>query len=211
MTTLLSIQCAPVPRTIVHGQKTVETGIWKTPVDAGEVLIGTLGLEGDIQVDRVNHGGTDKAVYVYSQDNLDWWSGELGRVVPAGCLGENLTVSGLSDDEVCIGDCYRLGEGLFQVTQPRVPCFKLGVRMEDPGFVRRFHHSGRTGFYWRVLAPGQVRVGDAVELVSRGEGALTVAYAMQAVIPGPDRDRVRQTLLANPALSAAWREDFQGS
>lgn len=211
MCRLLSIQRAQVSRWLQHGSKTVETGICKLPVEAGVVAVDALGVVGDLQIDQVNHGGTDKAVYVYSQDNLDWWSAETGQTIVPGQLGENFTVSGLGDDVVCIGDCYRIGQGVFQVTQPRVPCFKLGLCMGDADFVRRFHTSGRTGFYWRVITPGQVSVGDRVERIGRGEGGITVAMAMLAVTPGAEKAGMRQKLLANPALSAAWREDFQGS
>lgn len=211
MCRLLSIQRAQVSRWVQHGRKTVETGIWKLPVEEGVIAVDALGVDGDLQIDQVNHGGADKAVYVYSQDNLDWWSAEIGQTIVPGQLGENFTVSGLRDEDVYIGDLYRVGDCVFQVTQPRVPCFKLGLRMGDPAFVRRFHASGRTGFYWRVITPGQVRVGDGVERIGRGEGDISVAMAMLAVTPGPEKAGMRQKLLANPALSAAWREDFQGS
>ncbi len=147
------------PRTIVWQGRKVRTGIFKEPV-AGKVDLGTLNLEGDGQADLRVHGGVDKAVYAYPVEHYPTWSAELGRSLPYGQFGENLTLEGLTEDEARIGDRYRIGSALLEVSQPRVPCFKLGIRMEDDAFPQRFLESLRSGFYLRVAAPGTLEAGD---------------------------------------------------
>ena len=204
---LLAISLSGLKRVPYRG-RWIETGIYKEPVK-GPVWVHEWGLEGDRQADLKNHGGPDKAVYVYTLENYRYWELELGRDLPFGQFGENLTVCGMVDEAVHIGDIFRIGEVRVQVTQPRVPCYKLGIKMEDPGFVRRFHHSGRVGFYLRVLREGTVAVGDTVELLEPDPAKLSISEAMLAVTKGPRQQEIIERALAIPALSQAWRRDLQ--
>ncbi len=196
------------PQTLAYQGRSAETGICKQPV-TGPVQATAEGILGDTQVDRDNHGGADKAVYAYAVENYRFWEQALGRTLPYGQFGENLAVSGLTDEAVHIGDIFRIGPVECQVTQPRVPCFKLGLRMEDPGFVRRFHHSGRVGFYLRVLKEGPLTPGDAIERLHEDPGQLSIRDAMLALNKNPRQQEIIRRALAIPALSQAWRESLQ--
>ena len=160
-----------LPRECRHEGKTFTTGIFKRPVD-GPVRLGRLHLEGDGQADPVNHGGVDKAAYLYSADDYDHWRRELGREdLPWGSLGENLCIRGISDETVRLGDVFRIGDSRVRVTQSRVPCFKLGIAMGSPAFVKRFARSRRTGFYVSVQEEGAVEAGDPVCLLYTSDAA----------------------------------------
>src|SRR5262249_2552939 len=161
------------PKLVEFRGQAVSTSILKEPVGR-RVLVRRLSLEGDWQADLRSHGGLNKAVYAYPREHYPWWAQELGRDdLRPGQFGENLTAEGLTEDRVYPGDVCRVGGGLLQVTQPRVPCFKLGIKMGDPLFPRRFLASGRTGFYLRVLQEGEVGAGDVVEVAEKADG-LTV-------------------------------------
>lgn len=207
MSQVLAISLGSV--TIVdHQGKRVETGIFKTPLEGG-ARVGLQGFDGDVQVDRKNHGGPDKAVYVYTRENHLYWANQKGAPeYPPGHFGENLTVTGLPDAEVHIGDILAIGETLMQVTQPRVPCFKLGIKFGDPGFVGEFLISGRTGFYLRILREGWIHPGDGIQRMSEHPAHITVAAAMRALIPGPEQHDWMRKIIAIDALSAAWRQDI---
>ncbi|AAU91449.1 MOSC domain protein [Methylococcus capsulatus str. Bath] len=194
---------------IEHAGRRIGTGIYKAPVDH-PVHVGVDGIEGDVQVDRENHGGPDKAVYAYSADNYGYWQEDLGlESLPYGHFGENLTITGGRDDEVHIGDTFRGGSVRFQVTQPRVPCFKLGVKVGDHTFPKRFLISGRVGFYLRVLEEGELRVGDHLERTAVDPGSVSVREAMLALVKGPRQREVIAKLLSLEALSGAWRESLR--
>lgn len=181
----------------------VSTGIFKSPV-SDRRAVRALGIEGDGQADLAVHGGVDKAVYVYSQDSYDWWMDELGHALQPGEFGENITVTGFTDDTVRIGDRMRLGTALVEVTQPREPCFKLGIRMGDKRFVTRFRDAARTGFYLRVLEEGEVAAGDAVERVHGDPANPTVADIHDIFVNGrTDLDRLRWAA-QTPALERGW-------
>lgn len=197
----------------------VLTGIFKSPA-AGRVRARRLGLEGDGQADLRHHGGEDKAIYVYPHEHYAHWAAALGRDDFAmGQFGENLTIGGLLEKDVRIGDRFRIGGAggpLVEVTQPRVPCFKLGIRMGDPQFVKKFHKSGgRIGFYLRVLEEGEIGAGDAIARAGRAEGcerAPTIPeiyrllhFAERTAAWAAEVRRVA----ALPALSAAWRKDSE--
>ncbi|HEX6250557.1 MAG TPA: MOSC domain-containing protein [Gemmatimonadaceae bacterium] len=139
----------------------VETGIFKEPV-ANRVRVRRLNLDGDRQADRRVHGGEFKAVYAYSAGHYPWWQAELARPLPYGMFGENLTVEEFTEEEVCIGDEFRAGSALLQAVQPRLPCFKLGIRFGDAGMVKRFMEAGRFGVYFRVVEEGAVAAGDVI-------------------------------------------------
>ncbi|MDJ0847692.1 MAG: MOSC domain-containing protein [Myxococcota bacterium] len=196
------------PRTVSWQGREVRTGIFKEPVD-GRRRLSRTGFEGDGQADLESHGGVDKAAYVYSHDHYAHWEQELGRSLPFGQLGENLTVRGWTEDVVHIGDVFRLGEARVEVTQPRVPCFKLGIRMDSARFPKRFLASLRSGFYLRVLEEGRVGAGDPMERLEVGAGNVAVREAMHLLhFARDDRDGARR-VLGVPALSADWRRSFE--
>ena len=183
------------------------TGICKHPVD-GSVWVSQEGIDGDQQADRKNHGGIDKAVYVYAVENYLFWEESLGKILPYGQFGENLAVTGLTDDKVHIGDIFSFGSVEVQVTQPRVPCYKLGMRMEDDEFVGKFHFSGRVGFYLRVLKEGFLNQGDKIELIHADGGQLNIQEAMLALNKNPRQQEIIKRALAISALSQAWRDSL---
>ncbi len=163
------------PRDVPWRGELVSTSIFKEPV-AGRVRVAGLNLDGDRQADLSVHGGPDKAVYAYPVEHYPAWERELGRPLAWGAFGENLTVAGLPlEDQLCIGDRLQAGSTEFLVVQPRLPCFKLGIRFGDPGMLRRFLVSGRTGYYLRVLSEGDVGAGDQIELVGRHPEGLPVS------------------------------------
>ena len=165
-----------LPKEVAYQGKLVSTGIFKDPVSR-RVVAHQLGLEGDGQADRRVHGGIDMAVYAYPVEHYGYWEQVLARgPMPKGQFGENLTVQGLLEDGVRVGDIFRIGGTLMQVTQPRVPCYKLALKMNaGADFPARLLESGRLGFYLRVLQEGEVGAGDAIELVDRDERSVTIA------------------------------------
>ena len=206
--TLKSVNVS-MPQRISHGGKTVTTGIFKQPV-AGRVMARRMNLDGDGQADLWGHGGSFRAIYVYSLENYAYWAAELDRDdFSFGQFGENFTVEGMADDAVHVGDVYRLGGALLEVSQPRVPCFKLAIKMGIDNFQKRFLASGRIGFYFRVLEEGEVGAGDRFELVRRTPDALTVA-AVNTLLYFDKQDiaGARQAL-AIPALSHGWKGSFE--
>ncbi|MFN2385636.1 MAG: MOSC domain-containing protein [Thermoanaerobaculia bacterium] len=164
------------PREIAYRGRRVWTGIYKEPV-GGRVRARFLNLEGDRQADLRVHGGRDKAVYAYDLENSRFWAERLGGEIPPGQFGENLTVEGMKEDDVRIGDRYRVGTAVVEVSEPRSPCFKLGVKMGSPAFLKPFLESGRTGFYLRVIEEGELGAGDPIETVSRDPAGVTVLDA----------------------------------
>ena len=185
------------------------TGIWKTAVD-GARTVHKLNIEGDGQGDLKGHGGENRAVYVYQLSSYRHWETELHRNdFTMGQFGENFTVDGLPDDEVCVGDRYKIGNALFEVTQPRVTCYRVGIRMNEPRMAALLVSHARPGFYFRVLEEGQVQAGDAIELVEKGPERMTVAEInAQLYLPGHSRDEIERALRI-PALSNGWRASFQ--
>jgi MOSC domain-containing protein YiiM len=194
---------------ISYRGKKVKTGIFKKPLHR-PIFLGREGLEGDVQVDKKNHGGPDKAVYAYSLENLRYWSKIRSEPDYApGHMGENITLEGLDDHEVAIGDQFQMGSAIVEVTQPRVPCFKLGIRMQHPKFVGEFLTSGRSGFYLRVLQEGLIQGGDTVTRIHADPHKVSIPNAMKALIKGPDQAFWIAQALSVPALSTAWREDLE--
>lgn len=189
------------PQLVTAGTRAVSTAIWKTPV-AGRVAVRGVNLDGDDQADRSVHGGPDKAVYAYASEDSAWWSQRLGREVGPGGFGENLTTRGLDLTTARIGDRWRVGTTLLEVRQTRIPCFKLGLRMGDPHFLRTFAEAGRPGAYLGILEEGDVGAGDRIEVVFRPGHDITVALMSEALL----HDRtLRPRLLEAPALPASWR------
>jgi MOSC domain-containing protein YiiM len=170
------------PKPLTYRGQTVATGIFKTPV-TGRIRVQRLGLEGDVQVDKRVHGGPDKAVYIYPHEHYAHWETFLSRKDFAfGQFGENLTTTGLLEDEVRVGDKLRIGSVLLEVTQPREPCFKLMTKMNDFTFAKPFLTSGHTGFYLRVLEEGELGAGDAIERDATDTAAPTIREVVQQLI-----------------------------
>jgi MOSC domain-containing protein YiiM len=183
---------------------TVASAIRKQPV-AGALRLGSTGLAGDAQADLRVHGGPDKAVCVYPAEHLAYWSARLGRRLEPAAFGENFSVAGLLEADVCLGDVYRVGTALVQVTQPRQPCYKLATRQGEPAFALWVQESGRTGYYFRCLEPGAVQAGDAIALVERPAPGSTIAEANR-LLHRDKYDRAGlERLLAVAALSASLR------
>ncbi|MGH9317991.1 MAG: MOSC domain-containing protein [Thermoanaerobaculia bacterium] len=176
---LLSVNLA-VPRTFESRGRVVPTGIFKQPA-AGRVRLRELSLEGDIQADRRYHGGAEKAVYLYPSEHYPYWKRFLGRDLLAGFFGENFTTEGFREDTVHIGDTFRVGTAVVQVTQPRSPCFKLGLKVGSARFIKSFLESRRLGFYLRVLQEGVVGAGDPIERVEIAPGRITVAERIRKI------------------------------
>jgi MOSC domain-containing protein YiiM len=192
------------PRPMPYHGGTVLTASFKEPV-AGPVWLGPTGLAGDAQADLTVHGGPDKAVCVYPTEHLPYWAERLGRPLAPGAFGENFSLAGLLEPEVCIGDIFRVGTALVQVSQPRQPCYKLATRNGEPAFALWVQESGRTGFYFRCLEPGLVQAGDTLELVARHPAGCTIAECNR-LMHHDKHDRAGiERLLAVPALSASWR------
>jgi ferredoxin-NADP reductase/MOSC domain-containing protein YiiM len=197
-----------MPRDVPWHGKTIHTGIWKTPVE-GPVMVRGLNIDGDGQGDLAGHGGEQRAVMVYQTESYDYWQDYLRRDdLQPGQFGENFTVSGLSDREVCIGDRYRIGEAEFEVTQPRVTCFRVGMRLGVPEMPNLLVSQHRPGFYFRVITEGLVRAGDDIVLTRRGHHELSVAD-VDALLYLPDRDMdLLRKIVEVPALSPGWQQSF---
>src|SRR6478752_2471520 len=198
-----------MPKDVPWNGKTVHTGIWKTPVE-GPVMARRLNIDGDGQGDLAGHGGEQRAVMVYQTESYDYWRDYLGRDdLQPGNFGENFTVSGLADHDVCIGDRYRIGEAEFEVTQPRVTCFRVGMRLGVPEMPNLLVAHHRPGFYFRVIAEGHVVAGDAIVKVAAGPEGMTVAEVDALLyLPGHTREGVLRALRI-PALPDGWRASFQ--
>ena len=197
------------PREVEWEGKTVRTAIWKEPVD-GLRMVRRINIDGDDQADRLAHGGEHRAVFVYQIESYRYWERELGRDdFTYGQFGENFTFEGLADDEVCIGDRYRIGGALFEVTQPRVTCYRVGIRMHEPAMPSLLVAHHRPGFYLRVLEEGPVQAGDAIVKVADGPERLTIAQ-VDALLYLPKKSRVLlERALRVAALSKGWQESFR--
>lgn len=197
------------PRTIEWRGKPVRTSIWKEPVH-GRRPVTHLNVDGDAQADLVGHGGEHRAVFVYQLGSYEYWASELGRAITEpGQFGENFTVDGLPDDEVCIGDRFAIGSAVFEVSQPRVTCYKVGIRLDEPRMPALLTGHGRPGFYLRVIQEGVVGAGDAIVPVSAGPGGLTIQGA-SALLYTPDLDvAALRTAIGIPALPEGWKESFR--
>ena len=206
--TLLSVNVG-LPKDVSWQGRTVFTGVFKDPV-AGPRRVGRLNVDGDGQGDLAGHGGEQRAVFVYQIDSYRYWERELGRDdFVYGQFGENFTVEGLGDDEVCIGDRYQIGSAIFEVTQPRVTCYRVGIRMNDPRIPALLVSHHRPGFYFRVLEEGEVQAGDEIIKLSSGPEQMTVADVDALLyLPGHTRQGLLRALRV-PALSPGWQGSFR--
>ncbi len=205
---LLSVNVSQ-PKEVSYNGERIKTGIFKEPV-SGRTMMRRLNLDGDGQGDPSVHGGVHKAVYVYPMEHYDYWRHELGRKdLTYGQFGENLTVEGLLEERVHIGDVFRVGEALVEVSQPRVPCFKLGIKMRNPRIVKPFLASERVGFYVRVLEEGEVGAGDAIERTKVGEGQMTVKEIVHLRHFDTANTEAAEKAANLPALTPSWRDSFE--
>ncbi|OBH64252.1 MOSC and FAD-binding oxidoreductase domain-containing protein [Mycobacterium sp. E2479] len=197
-----------MPKNVEWRDKTVYTGIWKAPIE-GPVMVRRLNIDGDGQGDLAGHGGEQRAVMVYQSESYEFWKSHLGRDdLRAGHFGENFTVTGLADDDVCIGDRYRIGDAEFEVTQPRVTCFRVGLRLGEPDMPNLLVSQHRPGFYFRVITEGRVQAGDDIVRTRRGRHELSVAD-VDALLYLPDRNvETLRKAIDIPALSPGWQQSF---
>jgi MOSC domain-containing protein YiiM len=205
---LISINVAQ-PKVVAHGKRNVETGIFKMPV-SGAIRVGTLNIEGDRQADLSVHGGAKKAVYAYSWENVEYWRERQRRDdLVAGTFGENLTVDELLETEVAIGDELEIGTARFQVSQPRLPCFKLGIAIGQPDFPKIFQRSGRTGFYLRVLREGIITAGDSIrQFPTTDSDPVTVAEMVRIISARRPKPEDAKRALNLQALSEGWKRQI---
>src|SRR5271166_5480608 len=198
-----------LPKDVHWRGKTVFTGVFKDPV-TGPRRVAKLNVEGDGQGDLAGHGGEQRAVFVYQLDSYRHWERELGRDdFVYGQFGENFTIEGLSDDEVCIGDRYQIGSAIFEVTQPRVTCYRVGIRMNDPRIPALLVSHRRPGFYFRVLEEGEVQAGDEIIKLSSGPEQMPIAEVDALLyLPGHGRQELLRALRI-PALSPGWQASFR--
>jgi MOSC domain-containing protein YiiM len=182
--------------------KAARSAINKRPV-GHQVAVRLLGLDGDEQADKENHGGLEQALYAYAREDLDWWTEQLGRELPNGIFGENLTTAGLDVSAALIGETWRLGTALVQVTGPRIPCVTFKSWLDEPHWVKRFAAAGRPGAYLRVLSEGSVQAGDDLTVLSRPELPVTVAESMRAFYGDPE---IMSRLLQVPGRGEKWDE-----
>jgi ferredoxin-NADP reductase/MOSC domain-containing protein YiiM len=208
MARLLSVNVG-LPRDITWNGKTVRTAVWKSPV-TGRRMVRKVNIDGDGQGDLAGHGGEHRAVFVYQMDSYHYWERFLCRNnFIFGQFGENFTVEGLADDEVCIGDRYRIGDAVFEVTQPRVTCYRVGIRMNEPRMAALLVAHHRPGFYFRVLEEGEVGAGDDIVKVADGPERVTVAETDALLyLPGHSPEQLQRALRI-PALSKGWQGSFQ--
>src|SRR5579864_189773 len=208
MPRLLSVNVG-LPQDVTWNGKTVRTAVWKSPV-TGRRMVRKLDIDGDAQADLAGHGGEHRAVFVYQMDSYHHWERFLVRNdFSFGQFGENFTVEGLPDDEVCIGDRYRIGDAIFEVTQPRVTCYRVGIRMNEPRMAALLVAHHRPGFYFRVFQEGEVGAGDDIVKITDGPERLSVAEIDALLyLPGHSREQLERALRI-PALSKGWQYSFQ--
>jgi MOSC domain-containing protein YiiM len=195
-------------RTVRHGDRDVTTGIFKSPV-AGPLLLRRLNLDGDHQGDLENHGGRNKAVYAYPSEHYDFWRREFPEMeLPWGMFGENITTEGLLEEDACIGDHFRVGGAVVKITQPRIPCYKLGIRFGRPDIVKRFLASRRSGIYFAVVEEGIVDAGDAIERIHQNENHLSIADVNRAYVSVRDNLPLARRIVTLEILPRGLHDEF---
>jgi MOSC domain-containing protein YiiM len=204
---LISLNVAR-PQLMVYKGATISTGIFKKPV-SGAVTLRTLNLDGDRQADLTVHGGVYKAVYGYPVEHYEYWRSELpGDKLPLGTFGENFTTEGLSEDDLYIGDRFRIGSAILMVRQPRMPCYKLAAKFQRDDMIERFLHSRRSGFYFSVEQEGEVEKGNSIELISQNRDGITIAEMNRLIAHDRYNCELLQKAIATVELPESWREYF---
>ncbi len=203
---LVSLNVGPVRTVEWHG-RTVETGIWKDPV-VGRRAVTETQIDGDRQADLTVHGGADKAAYAYAVEDLRWWAATHGRPFPPATLGENLTTEGIDVTNALVGERWRIGTALLEVSQPREPCFKLDIRLGQSGWVERFHAAARPGAYLRVIEKGTIGASDVIDVVERPTDGFSVVELIGVRSGEADADLLRR-VAACAAATDRWREKAQ--
>jgi MOSC domain-containing protein YiiM len=198
------------PRPVSYRGKTVMTAIWKQPVEGRIGIVGD-NLVGDRQADLRVHGGRDKAVYGYPAEHYGWWRTQLPNADLSawGAFGENLTVEGLFEDRVHVGDRFAIGTAELMVTQPRTPCFKLGIKFARPQIVKEFLRSERSGFYFAIVRPGEIAAGDAITLVHEEPSSMTVTELVRLGVDAEADPAVLRRAIALPGLAEVWRDELR--
>jgi MOSC domain-containing protein YiiM len=195
-------------RTVRYMDRDVTTGIFKSPVP-GPLLLRWLNLDGDHQADLENHGGRNKAVYAYPSEHYEFWRREFPDMeLPWAMFGENLTTEGLSEEDACIGDHFRIGGAVVKVTQPRIPCYKLGIRFGRPDIVKRFLASRRSGIYFAVVEEGLVNTGDAIERVGEDEHRISIADVNRAYVDARDNLGLARRIVSLEILPRGLHDEF---
>ena len=198
-----------LPRTHLWHDREVLTSIFKSPVN-GPVMMYRLNLEGDRQSDLENHGGKSKAVYAYPAEHYEFWRKELPWTeLPWGAFGENLTIEGIREDETFVGDQFRVGQAILMVTQPRIPCYKLNLRLNRDDMIKRFLQSNRSGIYFCVVEEGEIAAGDTIERIKVDEERISVAEINRAVANGDDHRDVMRRAVQHQVLPSGLREHFR--
>jgi MOSC domain-containing protein YiiM len=190
------------PRPVERGGELTTSAIWKEPV-SGRVAVRGVNVDGDDQADRSVHGGPDQAVYAYAAEDTEWWESQLRRPLGPGAFGENLTTRGINVNAALVGERWAIGTVVLEASAPRIPCWKLAMRMEDPGFIKWFARTGRPGAYFRIIEEGELGAGDAIDVIHRPDHDITIAYVAHVYLH--DRDAAER-LLAAPALHGGWRD-----
>jgi len=204
---IISLNVARPRLTVYHGE-TISTGIFKKPV-SGRIALRTLNLDGDQQADLTVHGGPYKAVYAYSSEHYEYWQRQLPDMdLTWGIFGENFTTEGMAEDDLHVGDRFRIGSSTVMVRQPRMPCYKLAARFQRDDMIERLLYSGRSGFYFSVEQEGEVGVGDSVELVSQNHDGITIAEMNQLFVQEKYNHDLLEKAIATAPLPETWREYF---
>jgi len=197
-----------LPRRVLYHDREVTTGIFKSPVDGPRMLY-RLNLDGDRQADLEVHGGRNKAVYAYPSEHYSYWAEQLPDVdFTWGYFGENLTTEGLGEQDALVGDLYRIGQAVVKVTQPRIPCYKLGIRFGRPEMVKRFLASGRSGIYFSVVEQGFVNIGDAIEKISTQPEGISIADINRAYVHSRDNIALVRRIVSAQILPGGLHQDF---
>jgi len=196
------------PKALIIGDHSVSSGIIKTPI-SGSVRVRTLNLDGDAQADLSVHGGIDKAVYMYPSEHYPFWQQALGQDLPWGAFGENLTVTGLLEQSVNIGDRFRIGTAVLSVSQPRLPCFKLAGKFQRDDMIKRFLDSRRTGFYARVVQEGELQADDSIVVLQTEPPRVTICEITDLYLTKNPKEKDLETVMSLQHLASSWRNHFR--
>ncbi|UOF92115.1 MOSC domain-containing protein [Fodinisporobacter ferrooxydans] len=198
-----------VPAPMVYADQEIATGIFKQSVGAKAVFLDLINIAGDRQADLVNHGGKDKAVCLYPYDHYPYWEKRLGRKLPFASFGENLTAADITEESVCIGDVYQLGDAIVQISQPRQPCYKLATRFQIPDMVDQIRMNGYSGFYMRVLKPGMISIEKGINIMEKHPEGITVAFTNHIMFHDRFNREALLQLIHLDVLAESWKKTFR--